>query len=215
MLRPVEGEENVVDIYRHEGTVAQEGDQWSPETMTEMEGRVSKAVSELNTKIDDDLAAAKSTLNTAIATKAPTNHASPSTTYGMSSVLNYGHSRASSAAPLMNGTAAVGTDNGMYAREGHIHPTDTTRAQPSRKFTVTISNSDWSAVTDSGQTVYRKATGVTGSASDLPILGLPPGQISQLTSSPSLVNDNGTIYIYSAQIPNISLTATVILAETR
>ena len=27
----------------------------------------------------------------------------------------------------MNGTASAGTDNGKYAREGHVHPTDTSR----------------------------------------------------------------------------------------
>ncbi|WP_045820611.1 hypothetical protein [Pelosinus fermentans] len=35
---------------------------------------------------------------------------------------------ASSATPLVNGTATAGADNGKFAREGHIHPTDTTRA---------------------------------------------------------------------------------------
>lgn len=61
-------------------------------------------------------------------TKAPIAHSSAATTYGVSTASAYGHAMASSAAPLVNGTAAAGTDNGKFAREGHVHPTDTTRA---------------------------------------------------------------------------------------
>ncbi|WP_333594787.1 hypothetical protein [Anaerospora hongkongensis] len=62
------------------------------------------------------------------AEKTPLNHASTGTTYGISSAADYGHAKATSASPLMNGTSAVGTDNGLYARGDHIHPTDSTRA---------------------------------------------------------------------------------------
>lgn len=41
------------------------------------------------------------------------------------------HSQASAATPLMDGVANVGSDNGNYAREGHVHPTDTSRAAAS------------------------------------------------------------------------------------
>lgn len=58
----------------------------------------------------------------------PIGHASTGTAYGAASATNYGHAKASAATPLMDGTAAVGTDNGLFAREGHRHPTDTTRA---------------------------------------------------------------------------------------
>lgn len=61
-------------------------------------------------------------------TKAPIAHSSTDTTYGVSTASAYGHAMASSATPLVNGTAAVGTDNGKFAREGHVHPIDTTRA---------------------------------------------------------------------------------------
>lgn len=57
---------------------------------------------------------------------APTSHASAGTTYGISSAASYGHAIASSAVPLVAGTASAGTDNGKYAREGHIHPVQTT-----------------------------------------------------------------------------------------
>ena len=60
--------------------------------------------------------------------KAPISHASTTNMFGGASAVNYGHAIASSATPMMNGIAASGTDNGKYAREGHVHPTDTTRA---------------------------------------------------------------------------------------
>ena len=53
---------------------------------------------------------------------APTSHASPQTTHGVASATNYGHAMASSANPLAPGTANPGTDNGKFAREGHVHP---------------------------------------------------------------------------------------------
>jgi hypothetical protein len=55
----------------------------------------------------------------------PTNHASTATTYGRATATLYGHAMASSATPLVAGTASAGTDNGKYAREGHVHPAQT------------------------------------------------------------------------------------------
>ena len=63
--------------------------------------------------------------------RTPTSHASTATTYGVGSYTNYGHAMASSAPPAMNGTVSTGVDNGKYAREGHVHPTDTNRAPAS------------------------------------------------------------------------------------
>ena len=65
-------------------------------------------------------------INTKLSQKAPTSHASTGTTYGLGSASMYGHAMASSAAPLAAGTVTAGTDNGKYAREGHVHPAQTT-----------------------------------------------------------------------------------------
>jgi hypothetical protein len=59
---------------------------------------------------------------TAINGKAPTSHASTGTTYGRSTSAKYGHAKASSTTPLVADTAAVGTDDGTYARGDHVHP---------------------------------------------------------------------------------------------
>lgn len=55
----------------------------------------------------------------------PTAHASTTTTYGVSNASNYGHAMASSVPPLAAGIAIAGTDNGKFAREGHVHPAQT------------------------------------------------------------------------------------------
>lgn len=67
----------------------------------------------------------KEYVDTQVATKAPTSHASTATTYGAASATNYGHAKASSATPLVAGSASAGTDNGLFAREGHVHPVQT------------------------------------------------------------------------------------------
>jgi hypothetical protein len=59
--------------------------------------------------------------------RAPTDHGSTGTTYGIGSATVYGHVKADTTAPIINGTAAVGTDDGLYARGDHIHPVDTSR----------------------------------------------------------------------------------------
>ena len=66
-----------------------------------------------------------SNVQTQLNAKAPTSHAVAATTYGIGTASVYGHAAASSATPLVAGTAAVGTDNGKYARENHVHPLQT------------------------------------------------------------------------------------------
>jgi hypothetical protein len=68
---------------------------------------------------------AYSNLTGAPSTMTPTAHAVNTTTYGIGTASVYGHAMASSATPLVAGTASVGTDNGKYAREGHVHPAQT------------------------------------------------------------------------------------------
>lgn len=74
-------------------------------------------------------------------TKADKVHTSSSgSTYGVGSSSMFGHTRASEVTPLMDGTAALGTDNGRYARADHVHPSDTSRALASDLTTHTSAN---------------------------------------------------------------------------
>lgn len=62
-------------------------------------------------------------------TKAPKVHTDATgATYGKATADLFGHSRAANIMPAMNGEAYIGDDDGFYARQGHVHPTDTTRA---------------------------------------------------------------------------------------
>ena len=62
-------------------------------------------------------------------TKAPRFHTSPEgSTFGRSTISVFGHSKAADTDPLMDGTVFRGTDDGIYARGDHRHPTDITRA---------------------------------------------------------------------------------------
>lgn len=53
---------------------------------------------------------------------APTSHASSTTTYGVSTASNYGHSKASGTTPKAPGEAAVGSETAAFARGDHVHP---------------------------------------------------------------------------------------------
>lgn len=95
-----------------------------------------------------------------------------------------------SATPLMDGTAAVGT-SAKYAREDHVHPTDTSRVPTSRKVNghalsadVTITASDVSAIPTSQK-------GANSGVAELDSSGKVPS--SQL---PSFVDD---VLEYSAK----------------
>lgn len=53
----------------------------------------------------------------------PTNHASTSTTYGVSTATEYGHSMAGSDTPQASSdTGSAGTDTAHFARQDHVHP---------------------------------------------------------------------------------------------
>lgn len=55
--------------------------------------------------------------------RAPTNHATTATTYGVSSTSNYGHSMATSTTPKALATSAsLGSETAKFARGDHVHP---------------------------------------------------------------------------------------------
>lgn len=62
-------------------------------------------------------------INNALSGKLASSHAN---TQASTTVL--GHAKPGTTNPVMDGTASPGTDNGLYARADHVHPTDTSRA---------------------------------------------------------------------------------------
>jgi len=73
-------------------------------------------------------------LQTTLDGKAPKNHRSTATTYGVSTATYYGHSKASNSTPsadTVNGSS--GTVNGIYANANHTHPRSSIYAQASHQ----------------------------------------------------------------------------------
>lgn len=68
------------------------------------------------------------------------------TNYDTEWVNQSGGADPATVAPLMDGTAAVGTST-KYARQDHVHPTDTSRATKAdfTSFTITLASASWSS----------------------------------------------------------------------
>lgn len=96
-----------------------------------IEAGANKTILETSIKQNSNNPVTSAALYNSLNGKAPTDHSSTETTYGKSTASKYGHSKAGTSNPLMNGTANPGTDNGLYARADHVHPTDTSRASNS------------------------------------------------------------------------------------
>ena len=100
-------------------------------------------------------------------TKAPINHASSGTSYGVSSASNYGHAKASSTTPKANGTASAGSETSSFARGDHVHPlqTSVTNATKATQDSAgqQIDKTYIKNLSVSGKTItYTKGDGTTG-----------------------------------------------------
>jgi hypothetical protein len=112
------------------------------------------------------------------------------------------------ALPLMDGTAAVGSGTD-FAREDHVHPTDTSRATKSdfTSFTVTLAAASWS---NNQQTVSNAKFIASGYA-----YAVAPNSVSQLDYAEAQiyvdnVNNNGVMKFYCVNVPTSDLTVNVI-----
>lgn len=99
--------------------------------------------------------------------RTPKSHASANTSYGVSSGNVYGHAKASSTVPKMDGTASAGEEVSSFARGDHTHPTDTTRA--SAETVGQLSKELQSLSDDLQNTVKQIALDVLVSQNDLNI----------------------------------------------
>ena len=113
---------------------------------------------------------------------------------------------AASAAPLMDGTAAVGT-SAKYAREDHVHPTDTSRAPVS----TTVTNVAWDG------TNKKLTKTINGSTSDIvtaSTLKTDLGLSSAMLFMGSLGTDGTITSLPAAAAGNQGYTYKVITANT-
>ena len=111
--------------------------------------------------------------------------------------------QASATAPVMNGTATVGTSL-RYARQDHVHPTDTTRAPlASPTFTGTVTIPAGASISGFAPLASPSFTGTVNFAGDVAINGtgyldLPVGTTAQRPGTPAagMIRYNSTLGLF-------------------
>lgn len=139
-------------------------------------------------------------------TKAPINHASTGTSYGVSSGSNYGHAKASTTTPKANGTASAGSETSSFARGDHVHPLQTSVANATKATQDSagqqINTTYIKGLSVNGRTItYTKGDGTTGTITT---------QDSNTTygvatsSTPGLVKSGGDITVDGTGIMSVA-----------
>ena len=106
----------------------------------------------------------------------------------------YMHIDASTANPLMNGTAAVGVST-KYAREDHVHPSDTSREDIANKTTVVLGTSDSKYPTDKAVAAFVNSSIATNTANYISNNGEPFTSVEQLEAYSGTVTNNDYAFV--------------------
>ena len=106
----------------------------------------------------------------------------------------YTHIDAATANPLMDGTAAAGVSV-KYAREDHVHPSDTTREMVSNKSTVVIGTSDSKYPTDKAVADFVNSSIATNTANYISNSGGPFTSVAQLEAYSGTVTNNDYAFV--------------------
>ena len=106
----------------------------------------------------------------------------------------YMHIDASTANPLMNGTAAVGVST-KYAREDHVHPSDTSREEIANKTTVVLGTSDSKYPTDKAVAEFVNSSIATNTANYISNNGEPFTSVEQLEAYSGPVTNNDYAFV--------------------
>lgn len=111
------------------------------------------------------------------------------------------------ATPLMDGTGAVGSSV-KYAREDHVHPSDTAKQDKAVPIQVTIASADWS-----GTTATKTVNGVT--SSNNVIVTYAPTSKSAYTTADIYASAQGTnsLTFSCTTAPSVSVTANVLIFD--
>ena len=146
------------------------------------------------------------------------NSGSPIVSYAVSYAGIDGQGAPSSATPQMDGVADAGSGT-SFARDDHVHPTDTSRAAVTDvelkklQFTnVTVPTTAFAADTtyaDFGYKVTVPLTGVTSTMIPNVIFGVVDS--SSGIYSAACESYNGGIYLYANEVPSSSITIPTIL----
>lgn len=127
--------------------------------------------------------------------KAPKDHSSSYTTYGVSTASKYGHAKASTTTPKAPGTAAAGSETSAFSRGDHVHPEQVsahgiTTAGSGSAYTATVEGI--TALTAGASFIMIPHTISTSSAPTLNVNGLGAKTIRRRLS------DNSTTTVSSA-----------------
>ena len=106
----------------------------------------------------------------------------------------YTHIDAATANPLMDGTAAVGVST-KYAREDHVHPTDTSREDIANKTTVVLGTSDSKYPTDKAVAEFVNSSIATNTANYISNNGEPFTSVEQLEAYSGPVTNNDYAFV--------------------
>ena len=106
----------------------------------------------------------------------------------------YTHIDAATANPLMNGTAAVGVST-KYAREDHVHPSDTSREDIANKTTVVLGTSDSKYPTDKAVAEFVNSSIATNTANYISNNGEPFTSVEQLEAYSGPVTNNDYAFV--------------------
>ena len=106
----------------------------------------------------------------------------------------YTHIDAATANPLMNGTAAVGVST-KYAREDHVHPSDTSREDIANKTTVVLGTSDSKYPTDKAVAEFVNSSIATNTANYISNNGEPFTSVEQLEAYTGPVTNNDYAFV--------------------
>lgn len=106
----------------------------------------------------------------------------------------YKHIDAATANPLMDGTAAVGVST-KYAREDHVHPSDTSREDIANKTTVVLGTSDSKYPTDKAVADFVNSSIATNTANYISNNGEPFTSVEQLEAYSGTVTNNDYAFV--------------------
>lgn len=112
------------------------------------------------------------------------------------------------ATPLMDGTAAVGTAT-KYAREDHVHPTDTSRATKAdfTSFTITLASASWSSNTQTVNNANFIASGYAYIVSPASASFADYGAAQIYADN---VTTDGSMTFHCTDVPSSNLTVNIV-----
>lgn len=189
------------DINGIESTVANKKDKQSANTFN---GSATKTVKSITQNVNGELNVEFSDINfPSYSISSSDDSINVSTSEGVTDLTlpsdvvrdsNYVHIDGATEVPLMNGTATVGVST-KYAREDHVHPSDTSREDIANKTTVVLGTSDSKYPTDKAVADFVNSSIATNTANYISNNGEPFTSVEQLEAYSGPVTNNDYAFV--------------------